>query len=117
MNAVPAKVAGVKEVVICSPAGRDGMVNPVVLAASHLAGVRTVFRLGGAQAIAAMAYGTESVPKVDVISGPGNLYVTLAKQAVYGQVGIDSRQQHGPRRRTIGSRVIVGKANPRRGQC
>ena len=90
MNAVPAKVAGVKEVVICSPAGRDGTVNPVVLAASHLAGVRTVFRLGGAQAIAAMAYGTNSVPKVDVISGPGNLYVTLAKQAVYGQVGIDS---------------------------
>jgi histidinol dehydrogenase len=90
MNAVPAKVAGVNEVVICSPAGRNGEVNPVVLAASHLAGVRTVFRLGGAQAIAAMAYGTESVPKVDVISGPGNLYVTLAKQAVYGQVGIDS---------------------------
>ena len=90
MNAVPAKVAGVNEVVICSPAGRDGEVNPVVLGASYLAGVRTVFRLGGAQAIAAMAYGTESIPKVDVISGPGNLYVTLAKQAVYGQVGIDS---------------------------
>ena len=90
MNAVPARVAGVKELVICSPAGRDGEVNPVVLAAAHLAGVKTVFRLGGAQAIAAMAYGSESVPKVDVISGPGNLYVTLAKQAVYGQVAIDS---------------------------
>ena len=88
MNAVPARVAGVKDVVICSPAGRDGAVNPVVLAAAHLAGVKTVFRLGGAQAIAAMAYGSESVPKVDVISGPGNLYVTLAKQAVYGQVAI-----------------------------
>ena len=90
MNAVPARVAGVKELVICSPAGRDGEVNTVVLAAAHLAGVKTVFRLGGAQAIAAMAYGSESVPKVDVISGPGNLYVTLAKQAVYGQVAIDS---------------------------
>ena len=90
MNAVPARVAGVKDVVICSPAGRDGAVNPVVLAAAHLAGVKTVFRLGGAQAVAAMAYGSESVPKVDVISGPGNVYVTLAKQAVYGQVAIDS---------------------------
>ena len=90
MNAVPARVAGVKDVVICSPAGRDGAVNPVVLAAAHLAGVKTVFRLGGAQAVAAMACGSESVPKVDVISGPGNLYVTLAKQAVYGQVAIDS---------------------------
>ncbi len=90
MNAVPARVAGVKDVVICSPAGRDGAVNPVVLAAAHLTGVKTVFRLGGAQAVAAMAYGSESVPKVDVISGPGNLYVTLAKQAVYGQVAIDS---------------------------
>ena len=90
MNAVPAKVAGVNDIVICSPAGPDGQVNPVVLAAAHLSGVRTVMRIGGAQAVAAMAFGTESVPKVDVISGPGNLYVTLAKQAVYGQVGIDS---------------------------
>ena len=90
MNAVPARVAGVEQVVICSPAGADGHVNPVVLAAAYLAGVHTVMRLGGAQAIAAMAFGTESVPKVDVISGPGNIYVTLAKQAVYGQVGIDS---------------------------
>ncbi|MDA0258722.1 MAG: histidinol dehydrogenase, partial [Cyanobacteria bacterium] len=90
MNAVPARVAGVGHTVICSPAGADGQVNPVVLAAAHLAGVRTVLRIGGAQAIAAMAFGTESVAKVDVISGPGNIYVTLAKQAVYGQVGIDS---------------------------
>ena len=90
MNAVPARVAGVSEMVICSPPGRDGTIRPVVLAAAHLAGVKTVFRIGGAQAIAAMAYGSESVPAVDVISGPGNLYVTLAKQAVYGQVGIDS---------------------------
>ena len=90
MNAVPARVAGVSEMVICSPPGRDGTICPVVLAAAHLAGVKTVFRIGGAQAIAAMAYGSESVPAVDVISGPGNLYVTLAKQAVYGQVGIDS---------------------------
>ena len=90
MNAVPAKVAGVNDIVICSPAGPDGQVNPVVLAAAHLTGVRSVMRIGGAQAVAAMAFGTESVPKVDVISGPGNLYVTLAKQAVYGQVGIDS---------------------------
>ena len=90
MNAIPARVAGVEQIVICSPASADGQVNPVVLAAAHLAGVQTVMRLGGAQAIAAMAFGTESVPKVDVISGPGNIYVTLAKQAVYGQVGIDS---------------------------
>ena len=90
MNAVPARVAGVSDTVICSPAGPDGQVNQVVLAAAHMAGVRSVLRIGGAQAIAAMAYGTESVEKVDVISGPGNIYVTLAKQAVYGQVGIDS---------------------------
>ena len=90
MNAVPARVAGVDDIVIASPAGADGTVNPVVLAAAHLAGIRQVLRIGGAQAIAAMAYGTASVAKVDVISGPGNLYVTLAKQAVYGQVGIDS---------------------------
>lgn len=90
MNAAPARVAGVEDIVIASPAGADGEVNPVVLAAAHLAGIRTVFRIGGAQAIAAMAFGTASVPKVDVISGPGNVYVTLAKQAVYGTVGIDS---------------------------
>jgi histidinol dehydrogenase len=90
MNAVPAMVAGVEEVVMVTPPGPTGLPNPTVLAAAHLAGVRRVIRVGGAQAIAALAYGTESVPRVDVISGPGNLYVTLAKKAVYGQVGIDS---------------------------
>ena len=90
MNAVPAQVAGVEQLVMTSPAGRDGQINRTVLAAAHLAGIREVLRLGGAQAIAALAFGTETVPKVDVISGPGNLYVTLAKKAVYGQVGIDS---------------------------
>ncbi len=90
MNAIPAAVAGVGERVMVTPPGPDGEPNPTVLAAAHLAGVETVVRVGGAQAIAALAYGTESVPKVDVISGPGNLWVTLAKKAVYGQVGIDS---------------------------
>ncbi|MFN7230183.1 MAG: histidinol dehydrogenase [Synechococcaceae cyanobacterium] len=90
MNAVPAMVAGVADVVMVTPPGPAGEPNRTVLAAAHLAGVRQVIRVGGAQAIAALAYGTETVPKVDVISGPGNLYVTLAKKAVYGQVGIDS---------------------------
>ncbi|MEB3352977.1 MAG: histidinol dehydrogenase [Cyanobacteriota bacterium] len=90
MNAVPAGVAGVQERVMVTPPGPGGEPNPIVLAAAHLAGVETVLRIGGAQAIAALAYGTESVPRVDVISGPGNLWVTLAKKAVYGQVGIDS---------------------------
>ena len=90
MNAVPARAAGVERVVMVTPAGPDGQVNPTVLAAAHLAGVHEVYRIGGAQAIAALAFGTETVPKVDVISGPGNLYVTLAKKAVVGQVGIDS---------------------------
>ena len=90
MNAIPAKVAGVDRVVMVSPAGLEGRINRTVLAAAYLSGVQEVFRVGGAQAIAALAFGTESIPKVDVISGPGNLYVTLAKKAVYGQVGIDS---------------------------
>jgi histidinol dehydrogenase len=90
MNAVPAVVAGVERLVMVTPPGPGGEPNPTVLAAAHLAGVREVVRVGGAQAIAALAYGTASVPRVDVISGPGNLYVTLAKKAVYGQVGIDS---------------------------
>jgi histidinol dehydrogenase len=90
MNAVPAQVAGVERLVMVTPPGPDGMPNPTVLAAAHLAGVREVYRVGGAQAIAALAWGTESIPRVDVISGPGNLWVTLAKKAVYGQVGIDS---------------------------
>jgi len=90
MNAVPARAAGVERVVMVTPAGTDGKVNRTVLAAAHLAGIREVYRIGGAQAIAALAFGTETIPKVDVISGPGNLYVTLAKKFVYGHVGIDS---------------------------
>jgi histidinol dehydrogenase len=90
MNAVPATVAGVERLVMVTPPGPTGEPNPVVLAAAHLAGVTEVYRVGGAQAIAALAWGTESIPRVDVISGPGNLYVTLAKKAVYGRVGIDS---------------------------
>jgi len=90
MNAVPAMVAGVERVVMVTPPGPTGEPNGTVLAAAHLAGVGEVYRVGGAQAVAALAYGTESIPRVDVISGPGNLYVTLAKKAVYGRVGIDS---------------------------
>ena len=90
MNAVPARVAGVERLVMVTPPGPDGLPNPTVLAAAHLAGVSEVYRIGGAQAIAALAFGTESIPRVDVISGPGNLWVTLAKKAVYGRVGIDS---------------------------
>ena len=90
MNAVPALVAGVERLVMVTPPGPDGLPNTTVLAAAHRAGVREVYRVGGAQAIAALAYGTASIPRVDVISGPGNLYVTLAKKAVYGQVGIDA---------------------------
>ncbi|MFZ9270898.1 MAG: histidinol dehydrogenase [Prochlorococcaceae cyanobacterium] len=90
MNAVPAQVAGVKRLVMVTPPGPQGLPNPTVMAAAHLAGVQELYRVGGAQAIAALAYGTESIPRVDVISGPGNLYVTLAKKAVYGRVSIDS---------------------------
>ena len=90
MNAIPALVAGVEELIMVTPAGVDGIINTTVLAAAHLVGIKKVFRIGGAQAIAAMAFGSESIPKVDVISGPGNLYVTLAKKLVYGKVGIDS---------------------------
>ena len=90
MNAVPATVAGVQRLVMVTPPGPDGQVNQTVLAAAHLAGVEEIYRVGGAQAIAALAYGTETIPRVDVISGPGNLYVTLAKKAVYGRVAIDS---------------------------
>jgi histidinol dehydrogenase len=90
MNAIPALVAGVERVVMVTPPGPGGEPSPIVLAAAHRAGVREVYRVGGAQAIAALAWGTESIPRVDVISGPGNLWVTLAKKAVYGQVGIDS---------------------------
>jgi histidinol dehydrogenase len=90
MNAIPATVAGVGRLVMVTPPGPGGEPSPIVLAAAHRAGVREVYRVGGAQAIAALAWGTETSPKVDVISGPGNLWVTLAKKAVYGRVGIDS---------------------------
>jgi histidinol dehydrogenase len=89
MSAIPAQVAGVKEIIACTPPGRDGSLPPVILAAARVAGVERVYKLGGAQAIAAMAYGTESVPRVDKIVGPGNLFVTLAKRQVYGAVGIE----------------------------
>ncbi len=90
MNVVPAKVAGVRRIVMCTPCGKDGKVYPTTLVAARESGVDEVYKIGGAQAIAAMAYGTESVPKTDKISGPGNIYVALAKKAVYGHVSIDS---------------------------
>ena len=90
MNVIPAKVAGVPNIIMTTPAGSDGKVNPATLAAADIAGVDTIFKVGGAQAIAAMAYGTEIIPKVDKIVGPGNIYVALAKRAVYGHVSIDS---------------------------
>lgn len=94
MTAVPAKVAGVPEMIATTPPDREGRANPKVLAACRIAGADRVFKIGGAQAIAAMAYGTESVPKVDKICGPGNLFVVLAKRTVFGAVGIDGL--HGP---------------------
>ncbi len=90
MNVIPAKVAGVKEIVMVTPPGEDGSVNPATLVAADLAGADAVYRVGGAQAIAALAFGTDLVPKVDKITGPGNIFVALAKKAVYGYVGIDS---------------------------
>ncbi|HEX6989191.1 MAG TPA: histidinol dehydrogenase, partial [Bacillota bacterium] len=89
MTVIPAVVAGVREVIVCSPPGPDGDLPPALLAAARLAGAHRVFKVGGAQAVAAMAYGTGTVPAVDLIAGPGNPYVTKAKQLVYGRVGID----------------------------
>lgn len=89
MNALPAKIAGVEEVIIITPPDKSGAVNPVILAAAKIAGVDRVFKVGGAQGIAALAYGTESIPKVDKIVGPGNIYVAMAKKLVSGTVGID----------------------------
>ena len=89
MDSIPAKIAGCKELVITTPPNAQGKVNPVILAAAHVAGVDRIFKLGGAQAIAALAYGTESVPKVDKIVGPGNAFVAEAKKQVYGTVSID----------------------------
>ena len=90
MNVMPAKVAGVEEIIMCTPPGKDGKIYCGTLVAAKEAGVDVIYKVGGAQAVAAMAFGTESVPKVDKIVGPGNIYVALAKKAVYGQVGIDS---------------------------
>ncbi len=90
MNIVPAKVAGVKKIVMTTPPGKDGKVNPATLVAAKEAGVDAIYKVGGAQAIAALAFGTESIPKVDKIVGPGNIYVALAKKAVFGFVSIDS---------------------------
>ena len=90
MNIVPAKVAGVEKIVMVTPPGKDGKINPGTLVAADIAGVDEIYKVGGAQAIAALAFGTESVPKVDKITGPGNIFVALAKKAVYGNVGIDS---------------------------
>ncbi len=89
MDSVPAKIAGCKEIVMVTPPGPDGKVNPVILAAAKIAGVQRIFKVGGAQAVAALAYGTKSVPKVDKIVGPGNAFVAEAKRQVFGQVSID----------------------------
>ena len=88
-TAVPARVAGVEEIVVATPPARDGSVSPVILAACHITGVHRVYRMGGAQAIAALAFGTQTIPRVDKILGPGNIFVALAKRAVAGSVGID----------------------------
>ena len=108
MDSIPAKIAGVKEVVMVTPPNQEGKVNPVILAAASIAGVDKIFKVGGAQAIAALAYGTESVPKVDKIVGPGNAFVAEAKKQVFGQVSIDMIA--GPRESLI---VADGASNPR----
>ena len=108
MDAIPAKIAGCPEVVMVSPPGRDGRLNPVILAAAGIAGVDKIFKVGGAQAIAALAYGTESIPKVDKIVGPGNAFVAEAKKQVFGAVSIDMIA--GPSEILI---VADGQTNPR----
>ena len=108
MDAIPAKIAGVKEVVMVTPPNAQGNINPVILAAAKVAGVDKIFKVGGAQAIAALAYGTESIPKVDKIVGPGNAFVAEAKKQVYGQVSIDMIA--GPSEILI---VADGTCNPR----
>ncbi len=108
MDAIPAKIAGCREVVMVTPPGKDGKVNPVILAAAKIAGIDRIFKVGGAQAVAALAFGTESVPKVDKIVGPGNAYVAEAKRQVYGLVSIDMIA--GPSEILI---VADGKTDPR----
>ena len=108
MDSIPAKIAGCREVVMVTPPGKDGKVNPVILAAAQIAGIDRIFKVGGAQAVAALAYGTESVPRVDKIVGPGNAYVAEAKKQVFGRVSIDMIA--GP------SEILVladGKSNPK----
>ena len=90
MNAIPAKVAGVQEIIMVSPANSEGEINKTVLAAAHICDIENIFKVGGAQAIAALAFGTEQISKVDVISGPGNIFVTTAKKLIFGSTGIDS---------------------------
>jgi histidinol dehydrogenase len=107
MNAIPAKVAQVPRIAMVTPPSQDGKINPAVLVAASEAGVTEIYRVGGAQAVAALAYGTQTIPKVDVITGPGNIYVTLAKKEVYGTVGIDSLA--GPSEVLI---IADGNANP-----
>jgi histidinol dehydrogenase len=107
MNAIPAKVAGVPRLVMVTPPGQNEHLNAAVLVAAQVAGVEEIYRVGGAQSIAALAYGTETIPKVDVITGPGNVYVTIAKKLVYGTVGIDSLA--GPSEVLI---IADGAANP-----
>ncbi len=107
MNAIPAKVANVPRIVMVTPPGENLKINPAVLVAAQEAGIDEIYRIGGAQAIGALAYGTETIPKVDVITGPGNIYVTLAKKMVYGTVGIDSLA--GPSEVLI---IADGGANP-----
>ena len=107
MNAIPAKIAGCPEIVMVTPPGPDGKVNPAILAAASVAGVDRIYKVGGAQAVAALAYGTESIPKVDKITGPGNAFVAEAKKQVYGTVNIDMIA--GPSEILI---VADGKSNP-----
>ena len=108
MDSIPAKIAGVREVVMVTPPSKDGKVDPVILAAAKIAGIDKIFKVGGAQAIAALAYGTESVPKVDKIVGPGNAYVAEAKKQVFGVVSIDMIA--GPSEILV---VADGKSNPK----
>ncbi len=108
MDSIPAKIAGCREVVMVTPPGKDGKVNPVILAAARIAGIDRIFKVGGAQAVAALAYGTESIPRVDKIVGPGNAYVAEAKKQVFGQVSIDMIA--GPSEILI---VADGKTDPR----
>lgn len=108
MDSIPAKIAGCEQICIATPPGRDGKINPVILAASKIAGVDRIFKMGGAQAVAALAYGTETVPKVDKIVGPGNAFVAEAKKQVFGMVSIDMIA--GPSEILI---VADGKSNPK----